>query len=177
MNQLFRARRTRPAITILIAALATLSAIGPAEARSKAPIGYQLLCLEKPSECRGGGASVVKANAETVGLLKRINRNINAAIVPRSDGSSDRWAANATTGDCEDYVLAKRRALINAGLPPSALRIAHVKTPSGEGHAVLVVRTTAGNFVLDNLDGRVRDLAQIGYQIISMSGANPREWS
>lgn len=162
---------------LVAVAFGTLVAISPVEAKSKAPLGYQLLCLKTPSECQGGGASVAKAKKDTLTLLNRINRSINAAIAPRSDGATDRWQTGATSGDCEDYVLAKRRALIDAGLPPSALRIAYVRTSSGEGHAVLVVRTTGGEFVLDNLDGRVRGLAQIGYHIISMSGANPREWS
>ncbi len=56
----------------------------------------------------------------------------------------------------EDYVLAKRRALIQAGISPSALRIAYVKTRGGEGHAILVVKTDRGEFVLDNLNGKVR---------------------
>jgi predicted transglutaminase-like cysteine proteinase len=74
-------------------------------------------------------------------------------------------------------VLAKRRALIKAGFSPSALRIAYVTTSSGEGHAILVVKTSRGDMVLDNLNGTVRPLSQSGYHIISMSGANPRDWS
>lgn len=167
----------RLAIVLLAVGLTALAGVVPAAAKNKAPLGYQLLCLEKPSECHGGGGSVAKANDATLKLLQKVNRSVNEAIAPRSDGLSDHWQAGATSGDCEDYVLAKRRALIKAGLPSSALRIAHVQTSSGEEHAVLVVKTTEGDFVLDNLNGQVRGLAQIGYRIVSMSGANPREWS
>jgi predicted transglutaminase-like cysteine proteinase len=177
MFQPSRLLQARPVIALLVVGLSALAGVGPAEAKNKAPLGYQLLCLENPSECRGGGGSVAKANADTLQLLKRINRSVNEAIAPRSDRGGDHWQTGATAGDCEDYVLAKRHALIKAGLPASALRIAHVQTSSGEGHAVLVVKTTEGDFVLDNLNGRVRTLAQIGYRIVSMSGANPREWS
>jgi len=167
----------RLAFALLAVGLAALTGIGPAAAKNKAPLGYQLLCLEAPSECRGGGGSVAQATGDTLNLLKRINRSVNVAIAPRNDGAVDRWQAGAASGDCEDYVLAKRRALIKAGLPASALRIAHVRTSSGEDHAVLVVKTTDGDFVLDNLNGQVRILARIGYRIVSMSGADPREWS
>ena len=169
--------RATAAATIFAIALCGFSGTQVAQAKSKAPLGYQLLCMRTPSECQGGGAGVVKAGDETLGLLKRVNTTINRTIAPRSDGVSDRWQSDVTSGDCEDYVLAKRRALIEAGLSPSALRIARVVTSSGEGHAVLVVKTTKGDFVFDNLDGRVRVLAQIGYRIVSMSGADPREWS
>jgi predicted transglutaminase-like cysteine proteinase len=156
---------------------ATMSA-APAAAANSAPLGYQLLCLKSPEECRGGGVSQIPATPETLELIKRVNAAVNGQIAPTSDGDADIWNASATSsGDCEDYVLAKRKALIRAGLPPSALRIAYVETADGIGHAVLVVVTTEGNLALDNLRGGIRSLAQTGYRIISMSGADPRQWS
>jgi predicted transglutaminase-like cysteine proteinase len=160
---------------LLSGALVSLSP--GALARNNAPLGYQLMCLKTPAECKGGGASTVKASDETLALLKRVNSSVNGAITPRGDGAADVWNASVTAGDCEDYVLAKRRALIKAGLPSSSLRIAYVETASGEGHAILVVKTSRGDFVLDNLNPSVRPLSKAGYRIISMSGANPRDWS
>ncbi len=157
--------------------VAGLMAASPVEARSKAPLGYQLMCLKTPAECQGGGGSSVKATPELMETLKRVNARVNRSITPRSDGSADVWNASATSGDCEDYVLAKRRALIRAGLPASSLRIAYVKTRAGEGHAILVVKTDRGDYVLDNLDRSVRLLGKSGYQVISMSGADPRQWT
>ena len=60
---------------------------------------------------------------------------------PRNDRGADEWRAGVKAGDCEDFALTKRRELIKAGLPSSALLMAVATTPSGEGHAVLVVRT------------------------------------
>lgn len=164
------------ALATLTAAF-TLALASPSMAKSKAPLGYQLMCLKTPAECKGGGASTVKATTDTMTLLKQVNARVNAAITPRNDRGADVWAASATSGDCEDYVLAKRRALIKAGIPASSLRIAYVKTRKGVGHAILVVRTSKGDFVLDNLNRSVRPLSQSGYRIISMSGANPQQWS
>jgi predicted transglutaminase-like cysteine proteinase len=94
----------------------------------------------------------------TVRELEAVNRQINRAIRRGTDqevfGRSDVW--NAPTGpnargDCEDYVLAKRRALIEAGVDPAGLSIAIVRTRRGEGHAVLIAATADGEYVLDNL--------------------------
>lgn len=166
------------ALTAMTIAALTLALAGPALARSKAPLGYQLMCLETPAECRGGGSGTVQATPDVMATLKRVNASVNNAIRPRHDGAADVWNASATNaGDCEDYVLAKRRALIRAGIPASALRIAYVKTRRGAGHAILVVKTSRGDFVLDNLNRSVRPLSQAGYRIVSMSGANPMHWS
>jgi predicted transglutaminase-like cysteine proteinase len=175
-------RTAKRAATMMTVAALALASFGlttiPASAAGKAPLGYQLMCLKTPAECKGGGASKVKATTDIMATLKRVNARVNSSIKPRNDGAVDVWNANATTsGDCEDYVLAKRRALIREGLPASALRIAYVKTRSGVGHAILVVKTSKGDYVLDNLNRSVRPLSQAGYRVISMSGANPMKWS
>ena len=53
-------------------------------------------------------------------------------------------------GDCEDYVLLKRRMLMQAGWPREALLITVVRDKKGDGHAVLTVKTDKGEFILDN---------------------------
>ena len=53
-------------------------------------------------------------------------------------------------GDCEDYALSKRKALGEAGLSRRALRLGVVRLVSGKAHAVLVVVTDRGDYVLDN---------------------------
>ncbi len=90
--------------------------------------------------------------------LNRVNDKINRAIARKTDlanyGQIDFWttplAEGGAAGDCEDYVLEKKRSLIEAGLPPSALSIAVVTTSWGEAHAVLLVATDQGEYVLDN---------------------------
>lgn len=166
----------RAALAALVLLMSFGATTAPASA-AKAPVGYQIFCLKNPGECKGGGASEIALTDDVMQLLKNVNASVNRSIRPRHDKGADVWSANATSGDCEDYVLAKRRALIKAGLPSSALRIAYVKTRKGEGHAILVVVTHGAKWVLDNINGRVRPLSQSGYRLISMSGANPRSWS
>lgn len=172
----------RRAQSVIAATLTTLAFAmsSPATAREQGtppPIGYQILCLQQPEQCQGGGASTVSASQSTLRRLDAVNRAINRRIKPKSDGRIDAWTLGASSGDCEDYVLAKRQALIAEGFPPSALRIAYVKTSAGEGHALLVVRTGDGDYVLDNLTNRIRKLAASGYRVQSMSGADPLVWN
>jgi len=162
---------------ILIAVTAIALSGTPSMAGSKAPLGYQLMCLKTPSECKGGGSASVKATTDIMGQLTSVNSKVNRSIQPRNDSSADVWSVNVSSGDCEDFALTKRRALIKAGLPASSLRIAYVKTRRGEDHAILVVKTSKGDYVLDNLHSSVRPLSQTGYRIISQSGANPMKWS
>jgi predicted transglutaminase-like cysteine proteinase len=151
---------------------------GQATAGGKhAPLGYQLMCLKTPAECQGGGTAKVVVTSDVMATLKRVNAHVNRSIKPRNDAGADLWTASASSGDCEDYVLAKRRALIKAGVPSSSLRIAYVKTKTGVGHAILVVKTNGKDLVLDNLTATIKPLSQSGYRIVSMSGANPRNWS
>ena len=94
----------------------------------------------------------------TVEILRGVNSQINRAVRRSSDqdafGQADVWQAATgprPTGDCEDFVLAKRRALIEAGVNPATLSIALVRTRRGEAHAVLLAATDDGEYVLDNL--------------------------
>lgn len=105
----------------------------------------------------------VSLDQELWTLLVGINAEINWRIAPSSDrsiyGVEERWALPLTgaadgrrrRGDCEDYVLEKRLRLIAAGVPSGALSIATVISPRVGRHAVLLVRTSRGDLVLDNL--------------------------
>lgn len=70
-----------------------------------------------------------------------------------------------------------RQRLIQAGVPAGALRIAIAWTAAGEGHAVLIVRTTSGDLVLDNLTGQIKPWHAVNYRWIAMSSADPRRWN
>lgn len=102
--------------------------------------------------------------------LNAVNRNTNRAIRHTPDakqyGREDYWAiptGRGARGDCEDYVLAKRSALIEAGVSPDALSIAIVRTRWGELHAVLLVATDRGEMVLDNLSQWIRRWDAVDY--------------
>jgi len=167
---------------VIIAAVAfdAAGATSTLAAGKHAPLGYQLMCLKNPRspECNGGGKAEVRLTKNVMATVVRVNAQVNRSIRPKYDPSGqDVWTTNASVGDCEDYVLTKRRALIKAGIPASSLRIAYVKTRRGEDHAILVVKSNGRDIVLDNLTGSIRPLSQTGYRVISMSSANPRYWS
>lgn len=163
-------------VSAMLAATMAVSAALPAEAAGvPIPHGFLVMCQDHPSECRGGGASSVKYTDKLFALLKRINARVNNGITPVRNEVIDVWSINATRGDCEEYVLAKRRALISAGIPASALSIVYALR-NGGGHAILAIHTDRGDYVLDNMTGRIKPLWQTGYKLISMSGPNPLVW-
>ncbi|MFK4809958.1 transglutaminase-like cysteine peptidase [Devosia sp. ZW T5_3] len=145
-------------------------------AGSRPPLGLQLFCLQHSEQCQATGQSTVAASQGLVQLVQTVNRRVNRAITPRADGSLDRWGATGNSGDCEDYVLAKRAALVEQGVPSGALRIGYTRTRQGEGHVVLIVQTGAGEFVLDNLSTSVKLLADTGYRIESSSRGGLLNW-
>jgi predicted transglutaminase-like cysteine proteinase len=140
------------------------------------PLSMQFFCAEHKSECAGGGRGQVTMSPNLMAVLKQINSHVNRSIRPERD-TADVWDLNPTSGDCEDYVLSKRSALIRQGVSAGALRIAYTHTRRGEPHAVLVVRTSQGDYVLDNLSNSVRTLQASGYNIRSMSSPNPTRWT
>lgn len=100
-------------------------------------------------------------------LNREINRRIRRASDQRQHGVGDYWSVptgTAPRGDCEDYVLAKRRAMIDLGYPQAAFSIALVETSWGESHAVLLMMTSEGEFVLDNLTPKIVRWDQADYK-------------
>lgn len=87
-------------------------------------------------------------------LAERINSDVNASVKYKTDleqfDTPEFWAMAGKFGDCEDYALAKRNALLNAGWPKDKLGLCVCYTQLGEGHCVLWVETDKGSFILDN---------------------------
>ena len=80
----------------------------------------------------------------------RVNDWVNDSIAPMTDmehwGVVEKWSyPDDGKGDCEDYVLLKRRMLMQAGWPREALLITVVRDKKGDGHAVLTVKTDKGD--------------------------------
>jgi len=140
------------------------------------PLSMQFFCAKNPSECRGGGKGQVAMTPDLMTMLKQVNVHVNRAIRPKVD-SADIWSLDPAEGDCEDYVLSKRSMLVRHGVSAGSLRIAYTHTRRGEPHAVLVVKTSQGDYVLDNLNNSVKTLRASGYTIRTMSTANPVSWS
>jgi predicted transglutaminase-like cysteine proteinase len=96
---------------------------------------------------------------------------VNQQIEPKSDADHwnvvDRWdLPKDGLGDCEDYVLLKRKILIDAGLPRQALLITIVRDEMGEGHAVLTVKTTRGEVILDNMNDDIKPWSRTKYRFV-----------
>jgi len=80
-------------------------------------------------------------------------------------------------GDCEDYVLLKRRTLMEAGWPREALLITVVRDRKGDGHAVLTVKTDQGEFVLDNQVQEILPWSETNYRFVKrQSQSDPNQW-
>jgi predicted transglutaminase-like cysteine proteinase len=133
------------------------------------PIGHYELCQVSPSECRALRANV-KPTRLTQSLWSRvidINSSVNAMIRPVTDleqwGREEIWSYPSTQGDCEDYVLLKRKLLTQAGIPANNLLVTVVRQMDGSGHAVLTLVTDRGDFILDNLRGEVRSWDETPY--------------
>ena len=99
-------------------------------------------------------------------INRRVNRQIRHTDDIRTFGVQDFWTVprgDGARGDCEDFVLAKRRALIEAGVPAAVLSIAIVETRWGESHAVLLIAAEQGEFVLDSLTPWVTRWDKVNY--------------
>jgi predicted transglutaminase-like cysteine proteinase len=148
-----------------------------------APFQHVRFCLRYPSDCKSDPTENerIDLNAETSELLKRVNSSINMSIAPtvKSYGSNlgDGWTIAPGTGDCNDYAVTKRHELLANGLPAKALRLSVVTTASGIGHLVLVVATTKGEIVLDNLTEAIRPWQSTNYHWLKIqSASNSKFW-
>lgn len=147
------------------------------------PVGHAEFCASRPAECRPNANPVaaVSLNEALWQQLLNVNAQVNQSVVPVTDQDlyqvAEFWTYPNGYGDCEDYALAKRRDLINAGWPASTLLMAVVKQANGEGHAVLMVRTDRGDLVLDNQVGSVDLWSATPYKFIKrQSQADAGKW-
>jgi predicted transglutaminase-like cysteine proteinase len=151
---------------------------------TRAPIGWLEFCSEYAPECETKAleARDVVLTAKGWNDLVRINKRVNETIRPITDlehwGVVERWNyPEDGYGDCEDYVLLKRRMLMQAGWPRQALLITVVRDKRGDGHAVLTVKTDRGEFILDNQNEEILTWAQTGYRFIKrQSQSDPNVW-
>jgi predicted transglutaminase-like cysteine proteinase len=151
---------------------------------TRPPIGWIEFCAEQPQECAAAPTAPrdVVLTAKAWKGLVRINRRVNHTIKPITDlkhwGVVERWSyPDDGYGDCEDYVLLKRRMLMQAGWLREALLITVVRDKKGDGHAVLTVKTDRGEFILDNQNPDILAWSDTGYRFVKrQSQSDPNIW-
>ena len=159
---------------------AFMQVYGPAQP----PLGFLRFCEANPEDCRAASDTTARlaASPQRLNELDEINRRVNRLIIPTTDlahyGVAELWVLPTDgKGDCEDYALLKRHELLKLGWPSNALLMTVVSDEKGEGHAVLTVRTTAGDFILDNKVDEVRIWNEAPYRFLEReSSLNPRYW-
>jgi predicted transglutaminase-like cysteine proteinase len=148
------------------------------------PPGWADFCAREPTECAGPATTPrdIALSWEGWTDLVRVNNWVNETIKPLTDiehwGVVERWSyPDDGYGDCEDYVLLKRRMLMQLGWPREALLVTVVHNQKNQGHAVLTVTTDKGDYVLDNQNKKVLLWSETGYRFIKrQSQANPNVW-
>jgi predicted transglutaminase-like cysteine proteinase len=146
--------------------------------------GWVRFCGQNPAECAVDPSepATIELTAKDWKTLNRINQQVNAAIKAKSDedhwGVEDRWDfAEDGYGDCEDYQLVKRKRLVEAGFPRRALRMTVVIDEEGAGHAVMMVRTNRGDFILDNKRNAILPWHRTNYVYIKREGDEGSAWA
>lgn len=149
------------------------------------PMAFTQFCLRYADQCkpertifRGGP---VRLTADRWEDLKSVNRIVNSSIIPErnTEGlAGEKWLINPAHGDCNDYAVTKRSELLERGWPARSLLLSEVVTSWGEHHLVLVVRTSEGDLVLDNMTPQIRPWARAPYQWVRIqTPKNPNYWA
>jgi predicted transglutaminase-like cysteine proteinase len=150
--------------------------------RAKPPIGHVTFCERHPGECvRHGEQATMVLDNENWQQLLEVNHRVNRTVAPVTDlehyKTEEFWTLPSNFGDCEDYVLLKRRTLIEQGWPTGALLITVVFDENNEGHAILIARTDRGEFVLDNKIPTIKVWYDTPYRYVKrQSEHDPMQW-
>lgn len=183
----------RKVVVVLAAVFASAGAAIPAPSASalsmqtgaitSQPIGHYEFCQTHRPECEIKTKSTVAPRVTDFGwsVIRQVNLAVNSEITPMTDmdlfGKDEVWAYPEGAGDCEDFVLLKRKRLMEKGFSPSDLLITVVRKPDGEGHAVLTVRTAQGDFILDNLENDVKLWSKTPYRFLKRQASfNTGRW-
>ncbi len=150
---------------------------------TEAPAGYIAFCQRYGAECSSKSLrpATVVISQKKWDELNSVNLAVNRAVQPVTDlqlyGREDVWSFPEQYGDCEDYVLLKRKRLMEQGWPENALLITVLRDENMEGHAVLTVVTDMGDLILDNRVELIRSWADTPYTYyLRQSRKNPSKW-
>lgn len=118
--------------------------------------------------------------------LERVNRWVNRQIVYAEDERNyrqrDFWATAEETialgsGDCEDFAILKMHMLRATGIEGDRMKLVVLRDMAiNADHAILLVRSTTGWVVLDNLTDRIYDGRQANAVRPIMSFSGDRRW-
>jgi predicted transglutaminase-like cysteine proteinase len=165
--------------------------LGPQVERMKletpvlAPMAHARFCIQYPEDCQVRRmafrphrmAPTPKLWAELI----TVNTEVNRHIIPERNErglAGEEWLVAPARGDCNDYAVTKRHELLARAWPSRALLLAEVVISSGEHHLVLVVRTSEGDFLADNLNANIRPWLMARYQWVRVqSPRNPQSWA
>lgn len=148
------------------------------------PPGWVEFCVRQPGECAGPSTAprdLALSRRARMDLV-HVNKWVNEAIKPLTDlehwGVIERWSyPDDGYGDCEDYVLLKRRMLIQSGWPREALLVTVVRDKENKTHAVLTVTTDKGDYILDNQNDDILLWSETGYRFVKrQSQSDPNVW-
>lgn len=147
------------------------------------PIGHYVFCESHRDDCSVKSTNTVAPRVTEFGwnVVREINADVNRNIMPMTDqeiyGRDEVWAYPKDVGDCEDFALEKRKMLIEKGFAAADLLLTVVRKPDGEGHAVLTLRTSDGDYILDNLDGSVKLWSETPYKFLKRQASfNSGRW-
>lgn len=146
------------------------------------PVGYIEFCKNFPDQCKAHGQESVEPLTERHWRdLEEINTFANHVVAPATDMEiyhrEEVWTLPESRGDCEDYVLLKRKWLVERGWSTGSLLITVVFDEVGDGHAVLLARTTGGDFVLDNKTDLIVRWYDTAYRFVKrQSSSDPNRW-
>lgn len=167
----------------VLAALPQVSVAAQEVGQARPIAAWSEFCRRYTAECSldTNEPTTISLTPKVWHTINTINRRVNAAIKPLTDeehwGVADRWdLAEDGSGDCEDFQLLKRKLLAEAGFPRRAMRMTVVIDEKREGHAVLMLRTDRGDFVLDNKTDAVSPWFATGYIYVKRESQDALSW-
>jgi predicted transglutaminase-like cysteine proteinase len=156
----------------------------PTAGRTTQPVGHYEFCQKLPEECNEVTPKQppVELTRKLWAQIVAVNNSVNTTVQPRTDmemwGKEEVWSyPDSGFGDCEDYALEKRRELMKLGVPAGNVLMTVVRQPNGDGHAVLTVHTSLGDFIMDNLEPKVLSWQNTDYTYLKrQSDRNSGVW-
>ena len=150
--------------------------------RTNPPVGYLDFCRNFSDQCAARGSETAQIlDVRSWADLQEVNTLVNRIVIPATDRDhherEELWTLPETYGDCEDFVLLKRKWLIERGWATGSLLITVVFDEIGDGHAVLLARTNRGDLVLDNKTDAIRLWHDTAYRYVKrQSVSDPKRW-